>query len=608
MNEDTTPSDTTEDIQTFSYSQYTRATGTQVSEVRYNDILPNIEFDSSGILIPHRYSRLTLKAREKLALLRPFLSSRIMEQVSAVVPLALYLMLFQVLILRQLVEGGWFIVGGMFAVIVGLMLFMEGLKIGLMPLGAIIGETLPRKLALPFVLIIALLLGVGVTFAEPAIGALKMAGQIVSVEKAPYLFTLLNDYSGVLVLVVGVSVGLATVIGTLRLLYGWSLKPFIYASLAAVMIPTLYMTSDPQLNAVLGLAWDAGAVTTGPVTVPLVLALGVGISAAAGKGEGGLSGFGIVTLASLFPVVGVLLLTLYVASVQSPMEIIQAAQGLSTMAGSEAIAWYERSPVVEVISGIRAILPLVAFLFLILSVILRKRLQKQAEIFFGIGLTVAGMCVFNIGLTYGLSMLGSTAGSFVPTAFMLVDGMPNSPLYNYGFGLMLAIVFAWFLGFGATIAEPALSALGITAEELTNGMIKKKELIITVSFGVAFGIALGLAKLIFNLPLVWLLVGGYSLAIFLTVISSETLVNIAWDSAGVTTGPVTVPLVLALGLGFGTATHAVEGFGILCMASIGPILSVLIFGQWSSYKEKSLLKQSGKNQKSSTLEVVEGVI
>jgi hypothetical protein len=335
---------------------------------------------------------------------------------------------------------------------------------------------------------------------------------------------------------------------------------------------------------VLGLAWDTGAVTTGPVTVPLVLALGVGICAAAGKGGGGLSGFGIVTLASLFPVAGVLFLALYVAGTTSPADIIEAARQAAAVADTGTLAWYARSPAVEIIAGVRAILPLVIFLFLVLSLILRERLANQAEIFLGIGLTILGMCIFNLGLTYGLSMLGSNAGTLVPTAFMAIEGVAGAPLYEFGVGLTLALAFAWFLGFGATIAEPALSALGITAEELTNGVFKKKTLIMAVSVGVACGIALGIAKLVFDLPLMWLLLGGYTLAALLTFISSEAFVNVAWDSAGVTTGPVTVPLVLAMGLGFGNATQVVEGFGILSLASVGPIITVLLSGLWSRYK------------------------
>ena len=105
-----------------------------------------------------------------------------------------------------------------------------------------------------------------------------------------------------------------------------------------------------------------------------------------------------------------------------------------------------------------------------------------------------------------------------------------------------------------------------------------------VSFGVGTGIALGVIKIIFELSIAWFLIPGYLLAAILTWLSSEEFVNIAWDSAGVTTGPVTVPLVLAMGLGFGNAVGAIEGFGILSMASIGPIVSVLATGLWIRWK------------------------
>ena len=584
------------------YADFLRASGGGEQRLSYNAIAPVIEYGADGRPLPYRPPALVLRPHEVAQVLRPYVSVRFMDQLRAVLPLALYLALFQILILRAHVPDAGLVTAGMFAVIVGLMLFMEGLKIGLMPFGTIIGERLPRKLALPLVLFITLLLGIGVTFAEPAIGALKMAGQIVSVERAPYLYALLNQWSDRLVLVVGAAVGLAAVVGTLRFLYGWSLKPLILFSLLLVFLPSAYMASDPDLVSVLGLAWDTGAVTTGPVTVPLVLALGVGISAAAGKGGGGLSGFGIVTLASLFPIAGVLFLTLYLAGTLSPAEIIEAAAQAATGADAGAPTWYESSPGVEIIGGIRAILPLVIFLFLVLSLVLRERLANQAEIFLGIGLTILGMCVFNLGLTYGLSLLGSSAGNLVPTAFMEVEGAPAAPLYEFPVGLTLALVFAWLLGFGATVAEPALSALGMTAEELTNGVFKKKTLILAVSAGVAFGIALGIAKLVFDLPLMWLLLGGYVLAAALTLVSSEAFVNVAWDSAGVTTGPVTVPLVLAMGLGFGNATRAVEGFGILCLASVGPIITVLLSGLWSRYKSAREARAAAETQRRSNLE------
>jgi hypothetical protein len=571
------------------YLDLERTVGGGQRQISLDALSPTLERDAEGNLLPVTYEKIRLSASDSLKILKPYFSVRLMDQVRAVVPLAAYLALFQILFLQHLVEDSWLITGGLFAVIVGLMFFMEGLALGLMPFGTVIGSTLPRKSPLPLVLLITLLLGIGVTFAEPAIGALKAAGQNVVVEQAPYLYALLNNYADQLVLVIGFSVGAAAVMGTLRFIYGWSLKPLIYFTLIPVLGLSVYCATNPEMSKVLGLAWDAGAVTTGPVTVPLVLSLGIGIATAAGKGSNQLSGFGIVTLASLFPILGVMCLLVYVTLTISPGEIIAAAQGLST-AASVTPAWYETSPGQEIVLGIRAILPLVVFLFFVLKIVLHESLKNKSEIFLGIALTIIGMCIFNLGLTYGLSKLGGSAGGLVPIAFMQIDGIENSPIYMYSVGLILALAFAWFLGFGATIAEPALNALGITAETMTNGVFKKKTLIYAVSTGVAFGIAIGLAKLIFNLPLIWLIIPGYLFAAILTFLSSEEFVNVAWDSAGVTTGPITVPLVLAMGLGFGNATGAVEGFGILSMASIGPIITVMLTGLWTRYKANAQLR------------------
>lgn len=195
---------------------------------------------------------------------------------------------------------------------------------------------------------------------------------------------MLNDWSTALVLAVGAGVGLAAVLGTLRLLYGWSLKPLIYITLFPLIGLTIYLNSDPELAIILGLAWDCGAVTTGPVTVPLVLALGIGIATAAGKGASPLAGFGIVTLASLFPIIAVILLALFVSSVTSPEEIIAAAQSASQLVASTGeTTWLDSSPWQEIGSGIRAIVPLVAFLVIVLHYILKERLKEKTTIVYG---------------------------------------------------------------------------------------------------------------------------------------------------------------------------------------------------------------------------------
>ena len=560
------------------YGQYVRESTLKQRSVSYNNLIPKLEIDSQGQAVPYHPPKLKLQSADIYNLLAPYVNIRLIEQVKAVFPLAIYLILFQILILRQPVQEAVLITGGLGAVILGLMVFMEGLKLGLMPFGEVIGTNLPKKSPLPVVLLIAFLLGIGVTFAEPAIGALQAVGSIVNVEKAPYLRTLLGEWAGTLVLVVGMGVGLAAVLGTSRFLYNWSLKPMIYMALVPTIGLTVYCMQDPDLANILGLAWDCGAVTTGPVTVPLVLALGIGIAASGGKGDSSLSGFGIVTLASLFPIIAVLCLAVYVSTVTTPEAIIAAAQ--ASTAVTAVPAWHELTPWAEIKGGAQAIIPLVIFLFLVLKLVLREKVQEAGILTYGLVLCVTGMMIFNVGLSYGLAKLGEQSGSMVPAAFKGIEAVAGSPLYTYALGIFIAGIFAWLLGFGATLAEPALNALGQTVETLTNGSFKKNTLMYAVSIGVGFGLTLGVMKIIFEWPIAYMVIVGYTIGIVLTALSSEEFVNVAWDSAGVTTGPITVPLVLAMGLGFGNAVEAVEGFGILSMASICPIVSVLITGLW----------------------------
>lgn len=561
------------------YGEFVREVQADHVFISYNDITNSSEQKSSKI---------KLRPKDIYRLITPYVSVRFLEQIYALMPLAIYLVIFQLFILRQELSGASAISVGLLAVILGLMFFMEGIKQGLMPFGELIGNTLPKKVSLSLVLSVAFVLGIGVTFAEPAIGALKAAGALVDVKTSPYLYLLLNDYSSTLVLLVGGGVGLAAVLGTLRFIYAWSLKPFIFLSIIPMLLLTAYLMQDENLSVILGLAYDSGAVTTGPVTVPLVLALGIGIASAAGKGNSSLSGFGIVTLASVFPIIAVMMLGIYLSLNYTPQDIIELslmASNIDTM----QIPWYERSPFVEMILGIRAILPLVLFLFFVLKVIIKEKLPNSGTIFYGIVLAIVGMMIFNVGLTYGLAALGEQSGSLVAVAFSdieLGNGEVLKALYPYLLGLFVAVAFAWILGFGATLAEPALNALGLTVENLTQGAFRKKTLMYAVSFGVGTGISIGVLKIIFDIPIAYLLIPFYLIALIFTYLSDEKFVNIAWDSAGVTTGPITVPLVLAMGLGFGNAMNVSDGFGILSMASIGPIIAVLATGLYVNKQQE----------------------
>ena len=558
----------------LTYAKYLDAVTIRHRSVSYNQLAPA----GDPSFVDLKPKKLDLSLSQSVEILGPYCGIRIMDQLKAVVPLAAYLMLFQVLILRHPIDSAISLCLGLVAVIVGLAVFMEGLSTGLMPFGNIIGDNLPKKASMGVVLLIIGILGVGVTFAEPAIGALQAFGASVDVARAPYLYELLNNWTLPLVLMVGAGVGLAAILGTVRFVRGWSLKPMIYAALLPVVILTIYAWFDPNLKSILGLAWDCGAVTTGPVTVPLVLSLGIGIANAAGKGDSSLSGFGVVTMASLFPILAVLILAIFVSFSISPEQIIANASAAGASSAAETLTIWQKTPLVETVLGVRAILPLVLFLMFVLFVVLKSTLPNKMVTVYGLALSIIGMCIFNVGLTYGLGAIGTQTGGVLPAAFMELPISESSPIFSKVIGLGVVIGFAFLLGFGATLAEPALNALGLTVQDLTNGAFKKSMLMYSVAGGVAVGIALGVAKLVLNFDLMKVLLPLYAIGILLTVFSTEEFVNVAWDSAGVTTGPVTVPLVLAMGLGLGSAVSAVEGFGILSLASICPIVAVLSMG------------------------------
>lgn len=688
-------------------------------------------------------SRVQVNTKQVFGLLGPYVKSRLVAQIQSVWLIVAYLILFQTLVLQIPIAQAGMIALGLSLVVAGLTFFMEGLFLGLMPLGEVIGVKLPQKSKLPIILAFAFILGVGATLAEPAIGVLKAAGAGVRAWEAPLLFVLLNKYSGNLVNAVGGGVGLAVLFGMLRFLYSWSLKPFIYVLVGILLAFSILAVFDPNMRAITGLAWDCGAVTTGPVTVPLVLALGIGICRIVGSAGSGSAGFGVVTLASLFPIIAVLSLGLpYRGGVPDPMDetrffssefrpqvesMFESADAMKGYAllntgyeaqravfdgderkmadflselkrddkrrravfgaepdamerwavsrGSEVqkLAIFDdmdsaraaaarlsaaTSQALDVqdllkrngIAALQAIIPLSLFMMLALVALLREKLPRADEIMVGILFAIVGMGIFSIGIELGLARLGTQVGGKLPSSFKAIeladqkqavsnfnrdlvfqaldekgrieeffylkkdkqvesvpfrDGNLDSTTAQYTYtptkgplfgregsiaGILVVLLFAFLMGYGATLAEPALNALGTTVEELTVGTFKKSLLMQAVALGVGIGITFGVAKIIWDIPLVYILIPPYLVTLTATILSSEEFVNIGWDSAGVTTGPITVPLVLAMGLGISSQVGVVEGFGILAMASVWPILSVLMVGLMVNRRRAALLK------------------
>jgi hypothetical protein len=207
--------------------------------------------------------KIKLGFKKKLDILKPYVKNRFVEQVKSVWVIIAYLILFQLLVLGIPIVYSLTIALGLFIVIIGLMFFMEGLLLGLMPLGEILGTKLPVKLNLPAILFFAALLGMLTTFAEPAIAVLKAAGSSIKPHEAPLLYSLLNEFSGQIVFAVALGVGLAVLCGVLRFIYGWGLKYYIIPLVIILSAITIWAHLSEVMNPIIGLAWDCGGVTTG---------------------------------------------------------------------------------------------------------------------------------------------------------------------------------------------------------------------------------------------------------------------------------------------------------------------------------------------------------
>lgn len=537
---------------------------------------------------------------------------------------------------------------------IGLSFFALGLRHGLMPLGELVGGQLPRKASKLMVVLAVFSLGVLCTIAEPAIGVLRKAGEGTNREKAPLLAKLL-DNPFMLMVGVGIGVGFGAMSGCVRLLFEVGVKPCLFGScLMAMLVTLICVFSGGALPVVTGLAWDCGAVSTGPVIVPIVLALGIGVAAstkvtgvdrplphpqcglyevklerirsfsmileldqprsnilACASREGGrpqadtaqsalaqavhqgasadvgnsngstagssrrpteeegledLSGFGIVNLASILPVMSVWLLSLLLGGNSVQYELYLPGDGDGHEGGY--LSRWQRTVTSGLVTS-RSIFPRVGFLLLLQFGLVRERIPNGKGMARALGFCYVGLFLFSFGLEGGLVPLGHGAGTALPQCV---------ELYGAVWGPALMAVCGSLAGFIATFAEPTLMALGATIETITKGEVKKSILVVAIACGSGSGIALGMMKVYFGIPLWILLSIGYSLALALTTLSDNMVACIAWDAAGVTTGAVTDPIVLASGLALGAGANAPEGFGILACAGMGPILAVLIVG------------------------------
>ena len=436
---------------------------------------------------------------------------------------------------------------GLMLVAIGLAFFLRGLELGIFPLGEDLSQRLAKLSTRTWIIVFAFVIGFATTVAEPALIAIAQKAALISNG---------NIDSFTLRLVVALSVGSAIVLGVMRIILDHPIHWYIIGGYFLVLVTTLFSPVE-----IVGLAYDSGGITTSTVTVPLIAALGIGLSNSLKERNPLIDGFGLIAFASIMPMIfvqGYGIVAYGGASQGSELTTIE-----TTAAETTSAYW---TYVETLLASIRDVMPVVVVILASYLFILREPVPEFGKRAAGFSLVVLGLYVFIIGLELGLFPIGESLA-------IELAGSGN---------FWLIYSFAFAVGFATTVAEPALTAIAGKAEEISEGSIKGTLLRGFVALGVGVGILLGAYRIIHGDSIVYYILSGYVVVIILTFFAPRTIIPIAYDSGGVTTSTITVPIVAALGLGLATSIPdrdpLIDGFGLIAFASLFPMIAVLGYG------------------------------
>ncbi len=431
-----------------------------------------------------------------------------------------------------------FLVGAVF-LIVGMMFFTLGAELSMTPMGERIGGSMARSRNIWIIIFFGFLLGFVVTISEPDLQVL--ADQVPSVPNRTLIFSVAG----------GVAVFL--VLALLRMLFKIPLAPMLILSYLLVMGLAMFVPAD-----LLAVAFDSGGVTTGPMTVPFIMAFGVGISAVRNDERAAEDSFGLVALCSIGPILAVLLLGI----LYRPDGGEQGAAGLVEIADSVQMSRLFTSSIPHYMGEIMISLLPILVLFLVFQVFFLK-LEKRTLLKIAIGLlyTYIGLVVFLTGANVGFMPAGSYLGA-------TIAAMPHR---------WLIVPIGMVIGYFIVMAEPAVYVLMKQVEELTNGAVSGRALKMSLSLGVAVSVGLAMTRVLTGLSIFWYVIPGYVIALALTFFVPHMFTAIAFDSGGVASGPMTAAFLLPFAMG---ACQAVGGnlvrdaFGVVAMVAMTPLITI----------------------------------
>ena len=473
------------------------------------------------------------------------------EAIASVLPITLIVALLCLALVP--VESGLmlsFLLGAVLLVL-GMGFFSLGADMAMSRIGNYIGARMTKSRKLWLILSLSLLLGGAITMAEPDLQVL--ATYVPAIDKS------------VLVLTVSVGVGLFLMLCMLRILFSISLRRLLWVFYGLIFL--LAFLSD---SSILSVAFDSGGVTTGPMTVPFIMALGVGVASIRSDEKAKEDSFGLVALCSIGPILAVLGLGAIYKPETGAADAIAAANVENTVAlGLE----YVKALPHYLWEVAMALLPIFAFFLLFQLFALHLRRRPFLRIVLGVGFTYVGLVLFLTGVNVGFSPLG----------YVLGDLLGQSPLR--WLLIPLSMLMGWFI----IQAEPAVHVLNKQVEELSAGAISAKAMGLSLSIAIAAANGLALLRVLTGWSIMYFMIPGYAVALTLSLFVPRTFTAIAFDSGGVASGPLTATFMLPLAMGACTALGGsvmTDAFGLVALVAMMPLITVQVMGALYEIKSR----------------------
>lgn len=482
---------------------------------------------------------------------KSILMEKLRESLTSVLPITAIVLILGFTIAPISVSAMMTFIVGALMVILGMSLFTLGADMAMTPMGERVGVAITKTRNLWIIIPVCFLIGMIITISEPDLTVL--ATQVPSIPNM------------VIILSVAIGVGLYLVVSLLRILIGIRLSHLLIGFYILVFILAFFAP-----NEFLAVAFDSGGVTTGPMTVPFIMALGIGIASIRTDKHAEHDSFGMVALCSIGPILAVLVLSL----IYKPTDGAYSAAIIPEISNTQELGLLFAVELPHYFKEVLiALAPIIAFFFIFNFVSLRLSAKSLLKYVIGLVYTYLGLALFLTGANVGFMPVGSEMGRLLA-----------SQQFKW-----LLVPIGMLIGYFIVAAEPAVHVLNKQVESITAGSISQKAMSTSLSIGVMISLGLAMTRVITGISIMWYLIPGYALALILTFFVPRIFTGIAFDSGGVASGPMTATFVLPFAVG---ACSAVGGnvvqdaFGVVAMVAMTPLITIQILGVIYSIKRR----------------------